>query len=395
MFDHKPTMRRRRDNGTESGAKSRIPIMVCAALLIALATSQYAGAVQIQDIVRLKGAERSKLVGMGLVTGLNGTGDGGEFLPAMRPLAEVIGRLIDPNVVASELEDAENVALVALSAELPDTGVREGDRVDVHVSSVGPAESLEGGRLFLIPMTGPHPDSPVFAYAEGSVTLEDEDNPTTGVVEKGAQLTRDVMSQYLDKQGRITLVINESNASWPLANNLASLINGLVNPGGSAVAQAIDQKNVLVKVPEYERKNPAAFISQILQTYIDPSQVSTQARVVINERTGTIVVSGNVQISPVIISHKGLTITTVTPPEGGQQQQQAAAQQGQGQGQNQGQNNEQENRFIKVDPGDRGGAKLADLLSAFNQLKVEAKDRIEILKLMHESGKLHAQLVIE
>ena len=366
-------------------AKARIFAVLAVLLLFSLATRAHA--VQVQDIVRLKGAERSKLVGMGLVVGLNGSGDGGEFKPAMRPLAEVIGRLIDPNVVAAELEDAENVALVALSATLPSGGVREGDRVDVHVSSVGPAESLEGGRLFLIPMTGPHPDSPVYAFAEGAVTIEDEDTPTVGVVEDGAQLTRDVMSHYLDRQGRITLVINDSNASWPVANSLASLINGLINPGGSTVAQAIDQKNVLVKVPEYERENPAAFISQILQTYIDPSQVSTGARVVINERTGTIVVSGNVQISPVIISHKGLTITTVTPNA------QQAQQQPQQQQNNDGQ--PQEQRFISVDPGDRGGAELADLLDAFNQLKVEAQDRIEILKLMHESGKLHAKLVIE
>ncbi len=145
-----------------------------------------------------------------------------------------------------------------------------------------------------------------------------------------------------------------------------------------------------MQVPKYEQQNPAAYISQILQTYIDPSQVSTEARVVINERTGTIVISGNVQISPVIISHKGLTITTVTPPAGQNANAQAAAP---AQGQGAGADNQQ--RFITVDPEKRGGAKLADLLNAFNQLKVEAKDRIEILKLMHESGKLHAQLIIE
>ncbi len=194
------------------GAPGRV-IAAIVLLLSMCAAPVYA--VQIQDIVRLKGSEGSKLVGMGLVVGLNGTGDGGDFRPAMRSLAEVIGRLMDPNVVAAELEDADNVALVALSADIPPTGVREGDRIDVHVSSVGPAESLKGGRLFLIPMIGPLKNSPVYAFAEGAVTIEDEDTPTTGVVENGAQLTRDVMTRYLDPQGRITLVINQANASWP------------------------------------------------------------------------------------------------------------------------------------------------------------------------------------
>ncbi|MEX0745017.1 MAG: flagellar basal body P-ring protein FlgI [Phycisphaeraceae bacterium] len=336
-------------------------------------------AVQVQDIVRLKGAEQSKLVGMGLVVGLNGSGDGGKFLPAMRPLAEVIGHLIDPNVVAGELQDARNVALVALSAEIPGSGVREGDRVDVHVTSVGPAKSLRGGRLFLIPMTGPMPDSPVFAFAEGAVTLEDADTPTTGVVRDGAQLTRDVMARYFDERGHITLVINDANASWPVANNLASLINGLIAPDGPNVARAADQKNIVVQVPPFEREDPAAFISQILTTYMDPTQVSAGARVVINERTGTIVISGDVQISPVIISHRGLTITTITPPPGQVQVEPEIT----------------EEHFVGIDPEDRGGAKLADLLAAFNQLKVDAADGIDILKLMHNSGKLHAQLIIE
>src|SRR5690606_13740689 len=102
------------------------------------------------------------------------------------------------------------------------------------------------------------------------------------------------------------------------------------------------QKNVVVQVPAYERDNPAAFISQILQTYIDPSQVATGARVVINERTGTIIVSGDVQISPVIISHQGLTITTVTPPAGLPIEPVV-----------------EEDPFLAVDPGNRGGARLA------------------------------------
>lgn len=338
-----------------------------------------AEAVQVQDIVRLKGSETNKLVGMGLVVGLKGTGDGGKFLPAMRALSQVIGRLNDSGVVAGELADAKNVALVSITCELPGEGVREGDRLDVHVAAVGPAKSLAGGRLFMVPLIGPQPDSPVFAYAEGAVTIEDDAVPTVGVVPQGGQLTADVMSRLMDKYGRVTLVINPQNASWPVANNLANLINDLVAPDGPRVAKAIDPKNVVVEVPMWQRDEPGRFISPILQTYIDPTQVAGGGKVVINERTGTVVISGDVQVSPVIISHRGLTITTITPPPAANAAQPIVS----------------EDAFVGIDPENRGGAKLADLLAAFNQLKVDAQDRIEILKLMHESGKLHAQLILE
>ena len=349
-------------------------------LLAIFALTTAAQAVQIQDLVRIKGGEQSKLVGMGLVVGLRGTGDGGKFMPAMRPLAELIGTLSDPNVVAAELKDAKNVALVALTATLPATGVREGDKIDVQVSSVGPAKSLEGGRLFLIPLKAPRRDDPrIFAYAEGLVTLEDPAVPTSGVVKGGGQLTRDVMAQYMDQFGRLTLVIDDTNATWPVANNIASQINGVMAPEGPEVARAIDPKNVVVAVPEYERANPSSFISQMLQSYIDPSQIAVGARVKINERTKTIIVSGDVQISPVVISHKGLTITTVTPapvPTPGNPAVDRSS-------------------WVPVDPSARGGAKLADLMQALKQLEVEPGDRITLVKELHRSGFLHAQLILE
>jgi len=349
------------------------------ALIIGLLLVSNAWGVQLQDVVRIKGSETSKLVGMGLVVGLDGTGDGGKYMPAMRPLANVVRKLVDETVIASELKDGKNVALVALTAEIPASGVREGDKIDVQVSAVGPAKSLRGGRLFLIPLTGPTPDSPVFAFAEGAVTIEDEEIETGGVVHKGAQLTRDVMSQFMDSRGLMHLVIDNENASWTVSNYIASNINGIMAPDGPALAKAIDQKNVLIKLPDYAKRDPAAFISQIMQIYVHPDEVATGAKVVINEQTGTIVVTGDVEISPVIISHKGLTITTITPDRAPTEEFPRT----------------EERRFIKVDPASRGGTKLGELLEAFNQLKVEADDRIEIIKTIAKSGKLHAELIIE
>ncbi len=349
-----------------------------AAVMVALLFAGSTHAVQVQDLTRIKGAESNKLVGMGIVVGLKGTGDGGKFEPSMRALAEVTKRLIDPSTVALEMKNAKNVALVTLTANLK-PGVVEGDKVDVHVSAVA-ASSLKGGRLFMVPMTGPLPNSPVYAFAEGGVIIEDDETPTVGVVRNGAQMTKSVYVRYLDEAGRMTLVLNDAVATLPMANNLANLINGLIaSPTGPKLAVAVDQKNVVVAVPEHERRNLSSFISGILQTYVAPEMINTGARVVINEKTGTIVFSHNIQISPVGITHAGMTINMITPqPEPDEQNPKV-----------------ERNSFVGIDPDGRGGARLADLVRAFNQLKVEAKDRIAIIREMHKHGALHAQLIIE
>jgi len=335
-------------------------------------------AVQVQDLVRIKGAEANKLVGMGIIVGLKGTGDGGKSASAMRSLASVIQQLNDPMAVAAELKDAKNVALVTISVSLPASGVREGDQVDVHVSAIA-AKSLEGGRLFLCPLIGPQKNSPVFAFAEGAIVIEDKKIPTVGVIRKGAQLTKDIFVQYLDPAGRITLVLNDSVATLPMANNLANLINGYLSPDGPNIAKAIDQKNVMIDVPLHERRDSTPFISSVLQTYVDPQMINTGARVVINEKTGTIVFSHDVQISPVGVTHRGLSISMITPEPVATPETPRV----------------ERNHTVGIDPDNRGGAKLADLVKVFNQLKVEPADRIAIIKEIHRSRKLHAQLILE
>jgi len=349
-----------------------------ATLLIGLIGATPAqAAVQVQDLVRIKGAESSKLVGMGLVMGLNGTGDGDKSLPTMRRLAAMMGKLGDTSVMPVELREAENVAVVYLSATLPRGGVREGDQIDVQLSAPI-AESLRGGRLVLSPLLGPIPGSPIYAFAEGPLIIEDPRNDRNAVVRLGAQLTRDIYAQYVDEFGRMTLVIDDPNATLPMANTLATLINDLMAPDSPPIAFARDQKNIVVAIPDNERRNPTAFISQILEIQIDPSLVRTESRVVINQKTGTITIDGNVELSPVIISHKGLTISTQIPPR--QPTPQAPER--------------VEQRFIAMDPARRGGARLQDLVAAFEQLKVPAEDQLTIVKQIHRSGKLHAKLIL-
>ena len=314
--------------------------------------------------------------------GLAGTGDG-KFFSTTRSVAQLIQTLNDPNAVAAEIKNSKNVALVTLSATVPSSGVREGDHVDVYVSSIGGAKSLDGGRLFLAPMVGPRPGMGTFAFAEGALTIESSNTPTVGVIKQGAQLTKNVTTRCVDND-TITLVLNNDVATWPMANNIASLVNGRLAPDGPEIARAEDAKNVIVRLTRAEAANPATFISTVLTSWIDPAMVVTGARVVINERTGTIVITGDVEISPLLISHGDLTITTLTPPpvvEADQPPNPALV-------------NAPKN-FVGVDPGRRGGAKLADLLAAFNQLNVAAQDRIEIIKEIQRSGKLHATLIIQ
>ena len=347
------------------------------ALLVAFLAPSLANALELGTIVRIKGSETSTLVGMGLVVGLNDTGDGGDFAPAHRPMVEVVSKLIDDQTSLRDLEDSSSIALVMVEATVPAEGVREGDLLDVSVATVGPAESLVGGRLFLMPMLGEHKNSKVMALARGALTISDTDNPTTAIIKGGAKMTASVRAKFMDDRGYIQLVLNQANASWTTSSNVAALINGLISPDGPEVARAVDAKNVFIRVPEYERANPASFIANVLKAYIDGTQVSGAARVVVNERTGTIVMSGDVEISPTIISHEGLTITMLQPQPAPEEAEPTLVSE----------------EFISLDPTGRGGAQLSDLLAAFNQLKVPAQDRIDIIRQMKDAGQLHAQLI--
>jgi len=351
--------------------------LITTALLVLAATS--ASATQVQDLVRLKGSESNKLSGMGLVVGLSGTGDGDKYLPAIRAMTALIQKQLDANITVADLKGTKNVAIVSVTAEIGGYGASEGDLVNVKVAALGAAKSLAGGQLFFTPLTPPVPGAKVFAIAQGDIILEDEDTPTVGVIRNGAQMTRHVPSPNMDAAGRITLVLNKEVAGWPTATNLANLVNGYMSPDGPNIARAVGPKTVIIQVPDYEQSDPAAFISQILQSYVDPSQISTGARVLINERTKTITVGADVQVSPVIVSHRGLTITTVTPkPEPDIRNPEI-----------------EEKNWAALDPQKRGGTRLIDLLKALEQLQVTADDRIAIIKEIHAMGKLHAQLIIQ
>lgn len=345
-------------------------------ILAVLITACPAHAVRVADITRLAGQRSNVLTGWGLIVGLNGTGDGGDFQAAIRPLASMLSKLSDP-VTATELGNVQNVALVSISATVPGNGVRDGDRIDCYVQSIGAADSLKGGRLFVTPLQGPMPGSGIFALAEGPVVIEDPSTPTVGVVKGGCVMEADLPARYIH-DNRFTLILDDSAASWTTASTIAKIINDAGDGNaGEILAVAVDPKNVVVAIPQSERDRPDSFISRVqrLPVPILPSE----ARVQINDRTGTIIITGDAEISPVVISHKGLTITTVLPPPVPTPRNPVL----------------DERAFVAMDPMSQGGAKLQDLVNALDQLKVPAEDRIAIVKELHKSGKLHAKLIVD
>lgn len=343
-------------------------------ILVIAFTSQQALAVKIADITRLDGQRTNTLTGMGLVFGLKGTGDGGDFAAAIKPLAAMLAKFSNATDV-SQLQNVKNVAIVNITATVPATGARIGDKLDCYITSIGAASSLKGGRLFIAPLQGPVPGKgALWAVAEGAVTVEDSAVPTVGMVKMGVTMEADMPAQVI-QDGRFTLIIDNPSASWPMAYAIAKIINE-ESDTGETLATAVDEKNVVVTIPASERERPDSFISRVLRLPVP--MLPTEARVIINERTGSIQMTGDVEISPVVISQRGLTITTITPPPVGTPRAPI----------------EETRSTIGIDTTKTGGSKLQDLIEAMEAMKVPNEDRIIIIKQLYETGKLHAKLYI-
>ncbi len=353
------------------GMRSMALVALCAAWCCGLAARAEAKAV-LKTICRVKGQEENTLQGLGLVVGLRGTGDGGSSLPMLRSLAQAMQFLGSPvgKTGMAELKDTKNVALVLVTATVPAAGARQGDKIDCSVSSVGSAKSLAGGRLFTTLLMGPDPKSNrVFATAEGPITLDNLMQTTTGRIHTGCRLEEDFFNAF-SKDGRITLVLDRNHADFQVASDVADLINRSplnFQSAGTVLAKAISPVNIEVQIPSQYTENPVEFISQILALSIPEPQVG--ARVVINERAGSIVISGDVEIGSAVVTHKNVVVET-----GGTVN---AA------------------RFVTVDPSQAETPKLKSLVETLNAVRVPAEDIIEIIKGLDRDGKLHAQLIVE
>jgi flagellar P-ring protein precursor FlgI len=357
------------------------PTFILVLVVLTAAIARPALAVKIADITRLDGERTNVIAGLGLVYGLKGTGDGGDFAAAINPLRAMLERFQDP-VTVKELGNAQNVAVVMVTATIPGSGARRGDHLDVHVTSIGASGSLRGGRLFVTPMKASVPGGgpPFFALAEGPVSIEDPSMPTGGVVKAaagGAVMELDLPARVIDDNGRFTLIIDDPSASWTTASRIAKMINDSEATSGETLATAIDSKNIMVTIPSNEREHPDSFIGRVQQLPVQ--LLSTEARVTINEKTGTIVMTGDVEISPVVISHNGLSISTIAPAPVATPRMPVVT----------------DHQVIAVATTSEQSGNLQDLVSALEQLKVPAQDRIDIIKELYKTGKLHAKLIEE
>ncbi len=244
--------------------------------------------IHIEDIVRVKGQEGNILRGVGLVVGLDGTGDSPEFLPTGRALATLLGRMGLPAKDDAEVvSGATNVALVLITATLPAAGARQGDRIECQVASCGNATSLQGGKLLLSAMLGPRPV--VYALAAGNIAIQDRRQPLTGLIAGGCRVEQDVASAFV-KDDKITLVIDEYHRSFKIANNIAMLINSCLATAGTRSAHALDATNVEVRIPQAYRDDAAEFVALLLSQRISGEDLRTARRVILNKKSGTIVI---------------------------------------------------------------------------------------------------------
>ena len=334
----------------------------------------------IQDLVRLKGLESNVLNGLGIVVGLDGTGDTArDSFVAARPYAALLKNLGNSVVSLEELAKADAYAIVAVTMDIPPAGVREGDRLDVYVDTLFNATSLAGGRLVVSPLRLPLPDSPTLvpmAIATGPVIIEGI-NPRSGMVRDGGQMLTDIRTNPVTAVGTMGLVLKDHYAGYPVATTIAAAINDeFALDGYGQIAVVEDPKNIKVLLPAADRSYPASFIAMLMTIAIDPSLIQTEARIVINEKEGIILVTGNVEITPVGITHKGLSITSITPgpnpPAGGSR------------------------RWTGLDTTgrqSRTATRLLDLLAALDQLMVPVDDQIAIIYELEKTGALHAEIV--
>ena len=357
------------------------------ALLIAGAAD---GASRIKDIAEFQGIRDNLLIGYGLVVGLNGTGDGLRNAPFTRQsLAAMLERL-GVNTRDANL-NTKNVAAVMVTADLP-AFARQGTRIDVAVSTLGDSKSLLGGTLLVTPLLGA--DGEVYAVAQGPVavsgfTAEGDAGtvtkgvPTNGRMANGAIVEREIEFRLIDsRQTYLTL----RNPDLTTAIRIAEAINRAMR---ASAARAIDPATVTFDAPATDPRDMIQIMTQIEQLVVETDQI---ARVVIDERSGIIVMGKEVRVDEIAIAQGNLTIKVTETPQVSQPN--AFAQQGQ--------TATVPRTNIEIDEGQDKkltmlprGVSLQELVDGLNALGVGPRDLIAILQTIQAAGALQAEIVIQ
>ena len=340
---------------------------------------------RLRDICRFKGQHESTLHGLGIVTGLNGTGDN-SVKPTMRALARMMhlaGNPIPDGDLLKELKDAKNVALVTISVRIPPQGARAGDSMDCIVNAIS-AKSIAGGTLWPTPLVSDQPGDPyVYAFAKGMMTIPDSKQLTVAKIHAGCQLREDLENPF-HRDGVMELIVHKDHAGFHNTQEIEDLLNNSTDfsigrSSQDPIARAIDQVTVQVHVPEKYKDSEVLFASLVMNTKVYTAQ--NNARVVIREKEGVILIGQNVSIGPVAITHKNLVIDAADGKRGfvGLDPSSTA-----------------ETVRAKADPnsGDET-VRLKALVESLKALQVSTEDMIEIIKGLKVSGDLYAQLIIE
>ncbi|HOM71351.1 MAG TPA: flagellar basal body P-ring protein FlgI [Armatimonadota bacterium] len=367
--------------------KKQLSILCLTIIILSIAaTTVTAGNVaRIKDIARIEGARNNQLVGYGLVVGLDGTGDTQQAIFTTQSVANMLKRLgID--VPDGKLK-VKNVAAVMVTAELPPF-VRPGAEIDVIVSSLGDARSLQGGTLLQTPLQAAN--GGIYAVAQGSVsvggftaggggTSVTKNHTTVGRIPGGAIVEQSVPAT-LSSSGAINVLLN--NPDFTTAVRVARAIEAKLGPG---TASALDAATI--QIMDNGTQSIPVLIADISEL---PVEQSTVAKVIVNERTGTVVIGSQVQVSPVAISHGNLTIEVSTDYQVSQPSpisetgdtvivpDKAVTAE------------EERPHLIHMDP----GVTLDELVRALNELKVTPRDMVAILQALKQAGALHAELEI-
>ena len=365
----------------------RLSVVIALSASLALPVTLGAGAEsRLKDIMSLLGVRSAPLVGYGLVVGLNKTGDKRQTIFSTQSLANMLSRL--GVVVPAEQVKVENIAAVMVTSELG-AYVRTGARLDVIASSIGDARSLQGGTLLPTPLRGPNGE--VVALAQGPLSIGGfgggsgassvvVNHLTVGRIPGGA-IVEAAPDTPVPSNGTLTFALREPD--FVTATRVVQAINTHL---GSLVAKAIDPGSITVEVPPTFKQAVPELLAQIETLTIETDIV---ARVVINERTGTVVVGGNVKLTPAAVAHGNLSVRITTRFQASQPLPYSA-----------GQTVVLPNEQVDVREGTSRlvtlseGATLEAVASALNALGATPRDIIAIMQALKAAGALRAEIVI-
>ena len=362
--------------------------LVIIAMIALFAADVPAATTRIKDIAKFQGVRDNQLIGYGLVVGLNKTGDRRQTYFTAQSLTNMLERMgvnLSPIIIK-----VENVAAVMCTATLP-AFARTGEKIDVTVSSIGDAKSLQGGVLLMTELKGP--DNQIYAVAQGPLSLAGfgveaggqrmtVNHLTTARIPAGANVEKEVPHPGLGGKKTLELVLND--ADFTTASRMVAALNQTL---GKPLAAAQNSRTIVLQVPDDSQTDIVSFMSRAENVQLDPASV---ARVVINERTGTVVIGQNVRISSAAIAHGNLSVKVGTELQVSQPPPLAEGADTVVVPKTNLETTEEKVRVLNL----KEGASVDEVVRALNAIGVTPRDIVAIFQSLRAAGALQAELEI-